>query len=133
MQLVLLGRGDGGLYCPFHPGKQTTIIRTPSGGSGGGGGGSQSETKGETKGEMDVNDVACCAPPYDVSLLATHLERQKFERCLAVKRYVGEQKIFEDTTAKWQERYDQALSQIKEQKVREDRSILAEQVKTNIF
>merc|ERR1712196_347815 len=47
----------------------------------------------------------------------------------AIRAYVGEQRVFEDTTAMWQARYSRALMQIKEQKIREDRNILAEQLK----
>merc|ERR1712196_174299 len=47
----------------------------------------------------------------------------------AIRAYVGEQRVFEDTTAMWQARYSRALMKIKEQKIREDRSILAEQLK----
>lgn len=118
-----LGRGDGGLYCPCHPGKPTVIIRTPSGGGVGAGG-----LGGESKRSSSDSDVSCSAPAFDTSLLASHLSRSAFQRCLAIRRYVGEQRIFEDTTAKWQERYNRALQQIKAQKIREDRSILAEQL-----
>ena len=69
------------------------------------------------------------APAFDMALLATHLSRRAFHRCLAIRAYVGEQRVFEDTTAMWQARYSRAVMQIKEQKAREDRNILAEQLK----
>ncbi len=160
--LAARGRGDGGLYCPCHPGTPSApTIRTPSDGPDRRRGETKQEQEareekihddhgeskrssrgswlskwrqgeGESKGESKFHaesDDTCSAPPFDVTLLASHLNPAAFKRCLAVQRYCGEQRVFEDTTAKWTVRYDKALTQLREQKIREDRSIFAEQLR----
>ena len=109
-KLIKLGRGDGGLYCPCHPGKP-----------------SSSDYIGESK--IQREDIGCCAPAFDMTILAQHVSEVAFKRCLSIQLYVREQRIFEETTAKWQIRYDRALKLIKMQKIKQDRSILEEQLK----
>ena len=72
----------------------------------------------------------CTAPPFSDILLAQHLSKESFEACLAMKRRVGEQRVFEKANADWQVKYDKLRNQQNTQQQDEtDRKMLAEQLK----